>query len=187
MTELTDKLKATIDETTKALVNVLHTAGGGDIETEDTAALEGTTKALLTKSVEDRLAAHLKKSNPHNTTLDKLDAYSKDEIMAKTGSGVPSGTIPVSFYGIFDNDAIAYTTTGLDITIPAVGCFIQGTSFDIPATTLRLSANQTKLKIYIRYVNGIISYHASSVYEPETPTSMYVGGFRQVPTPSKQD
>lgn len=177
MSTATEELSKAIEETTKALAAILKTASNGDIEADDAAAIEGTTRELLLQSVKDRLAAHLAASNPHGITLNALDAYSKEELLAKSGEGVPTGSLPVSFYGSFDTNIITCTLSGFKCKIPKAGCYIQGTSFDIPETTLDASGypSQDKLRVYLRYRNGTLSYFLSTAYHAESPTVMYVG------------
>lgn len=186
MTTPAEELKAAIEETTHALAKLLKTASAGEIEAEDTLALEGVTRQALLDHVTDRLNAHELADNPHGITLDILNAYSKEEILSKSGEGVPSGLLPVSFYGSFNSDTIECTFSDFVLTLPAVGCYIQGTSFNIPSTQLSLAAYPytKKVYIYLRYNNGVLSYFASTVYHAESPTVMYIGyvknGFSEI-------
>lgn len=174
-----DALKASIHDATAAVIALLKKDTGGATESADATKVAGLDETQLKATADAGLAAHLAAVNPHGITPSMLGSYTTEEILALNTSGVPSSIIPASFYGLPDQESVLFSIDGLNVTLPIVKAFMQGTSRTIPKTTISLAQydNTKTVRLYLRYRLGVLRYEVTTEYRPETHTNMLIGWF----------
>lgn len=89
--------------------------------------------------------------------------------------------LPLSQYGLINNNPVNISTSGYNITFNEVTpVFIGGQYFELPVTTINLTsvlANpaNTKFYVYLRLLYGSPGYAISNTELVETQTTMFIG------------
>lgn len=168
-------LKASVEKVIADTTTALKKKVASSFAANNALLLGGKTFAEIMSASQASAAAHIAGRNKHNTTAAQVGSYSTAQVQAALAQLLAAQYVPISRYGA-PGTTIAPTTSGLNLTLKPVSCFLAGLYANLPQQVLSFAGytNRTNY-VYLEVSNGLLVYVIKTAKTPDTLTSMFLG------------